>query len=60
MERIRIYVAGAWDSMLTSGVLAGLVGAEGFELVGLDLDRLDPVRLRKVAPVRDPKLYDYD
>jgi len=47
---IRVYVAGAWDSMLTSGVLAGLVGVEGIELVGLDVDRLDPVRLRAAAP----------
>ncbi len=50
MGSIRIYVAGAWDSMLTSGVLAGLIGAEGIELVGLDLDRLDPARLRATAP----------
>jgi len=50
MGATRIYIAGAWDSMLTSGVLAGLVGVEGIELVGLDLDRLDPVRLRAAAP----------
>jgi len=50
MSATRIYIAGAWDSMLTSGVLAGLVGVEGIELVGLDLDRLDPVRLRAAAP----------
>jgi methionyl-tRNA formyltransferase len=50
MGPIRVYVAGAWDSMLTSGVLAGLVGVEGIDLVGLDLDRLDPVRLRAAAP----------
>jgi methionyl-tRNA formyltransferase len=50
MDPIRVYVAGAWDSILTSGVLVGLVGVEGVELVGLDLDRLDPKRLREVAP----------
>ena len=50
MDRTRIYIAGAWDSMLTSGVLAGLVGAEGIELVGLALDRMDPERLRAAAP----------
>ena len=50
MDPIRIYVAGAWDSMLTSGVLAGLIGMDGVDLVGLDLDRLDPIRLREVAP----------
>ena len=42
MGPIRIYVAGAWDSMLTSGVLVALVGVDGIELVGLDLDRMDP------------------
>ena len=36
--------------MLTSGVLAGLIGVEGIELVGLDLDRLDPARLRAATP----------
>ncbi len=50
MEVLRVYVAGAWDSLLTSGALAGLVGVEGVQLVGLDLDRLDPVRLRSAAP----------
>lgn len=50
MVPIQVYVAGAWDSMLTSGVLAGLIGVEGIELVGLDLDRLDPARLRAAAP----------
>jgi methionyl-tRNA formyltransferase len=50
MAPILVYVAGAWDSMLTSGALAGLIGVEGVELVGLDLDRLDPARLRAAAP----------
>jgi methionyl-tRNA formyltransferase len=50
MARLRIYVAGAWDSMLTGGVLVGLVGVEGVELVGLALDRLDPDQLRQAAP----------
>jgi methionyl-tRNA formyltransferase len=49
-DRVRVYVAGAVDALITSAALVALVRNPLVELVGLDLDRLDADRLQKASP----------
>ena len=49
-DRVRVYVAGATDALITSAALVALVRNPLVELVGLDLDRLEADRLRAASP----------
>lgn len=49
-RRIRVYVAGAADAPITHASLVALARHPGVDLVGLDLDRIDPARLRAADP----------
>ena len=49
-ERLRVYVAGAPDAPITHASLEALARDPRVDLVGLDLERLDPERLRTATP----------
>jgi methionyl-tRNA formyltransferase len=48
--RVRVYVAGAADAPITHAALTALARNPHVDIVGLDLERIDPARLRAVAP----------
>ena len=50
IDRLRVYVAGAPDAPITHAAIVALARHPLVDLVGLDLDRLDPARLREAAP----------
>lgn len=50
MERLRVYVAGAWGALITDAVQLALVRDSRTLQVGLDLDRLDSEALRASQP----------